>query len=307
MIQRRAILSAAAGLAAVLLGTATQAQDAPTVFRYGILGGENEADRLTNYACFKDQLSAHLGIPVELYPASDYAGVMQGLIADNLEAGGLGASAYAGIAIEDPEAVEPVFTQKQTDGGTGYYSVVVTRADNGVEKLEDLKGKTLAFADPNSTSGYLYPAFELKEQGYDPASFFASTGFAGGHEQGVIAVLNKQYDAAATWVSGVGEYKDGYTSGNLNKMVRKGALNMDDIKIVWKSSLIPNGPEVVRKDLPADFKAKYKQFLADLPTKDYECFKAIQGGDYSGFAEITPGFYDGVIKLRRDTQASRRG
>ncbi|WP_027135579.1 phosphonate ABC transporter substrate-binding protein [Geminicoccus roseus] len=311
MLRRFALsLLGASTLAVALHSAPVQAQswkDEVPVFRYGIIGGENEADRLTNYACFQEQLSAKLGIPVELYPASDYAGVMQGLIAGTLEAGLLGASGYAGIYLEDPNAVEPLFTQKQVDGSTGYYSVLYVRSDSPYQKLEDLEGKTLAFADPNSTSGYLYPSVELKLQGYDPASYFGSTGFAGGHEQGVIAVLDGQYDAGVTWTSGVGEISEGYTSGNLRKMVDKGALKMSDIRILWQSNLIPNGPEVVRQALPEELKAEYKEFLRALPETDPDCFYKTQGGDFDGFEEIDQTFYEGVIAVRKEQMNSRRG
>lgn len=308
---KRALLGAAAA-AAVLLGQATDVQaqswkDQVKVFRYGILGGENEADRLTNFACFKEGLSKVLGVPVELYPASDYAGVMQGLLGDTLEAGGLGASGFAGIYIQDPDAVEPVVTQKQTDGSTGYYSVLYVRSDSPYKSVADLKGKSLAYADPNSTSGYLVPAFEMKRAGYDPQSFFGSTGFAGGHEQGVIAVVGKQYDSGVTWTSGIGEESQGFTSGNLRKMVEKGTLKMSDIRILWKSPLIPNGPELVRKDLPADLKAAYTQYLLELPKKDYACFKSTQGGDFADFVKVDVNFYEPIIELRKEQAKARRG
>lgn len=306
MLARRLLLGLLTAGSLLALSTDASAQKLE-VFRYGILGGENEADRLKNFACVKEGLGKVLGIPVELYPAADYAGVMQGLIAGQLEAANMGASAYAGVAIQDPNAIEPILVQQQTDGSLGYHSVLYVRADSGITSLEQLKGKSLAFADPNSASGYLYPAFELKEQGYDPKAFFGKADFAGGHEQGVVAVLNKQFDAGVTWTSGIGDYKKGYTSGNLNKMVTKGALNMDDIRIVWKSSVIPNGPETVRKALPADVKAKFKAFMKDLPKTNYDCFRATQGGDYSGFAEVPAGFYDGAIKLRQEQTKARRG
>ena len=76
--------------------------------------------------------------------------------------------------------------------------------------------------------------------------YFASTGFGGGHEQLVLEVLKGTFDAGTTFGSGVGEFKDGYTSGNLRKMVEKGILKMDDLVELWKSPLIPNGPIVVR-------------------------------------------------------------
>ena len=254
MIARR-ILLAAAGMAALATSVSTDVlaaddwREQVPVFRVGILGGENEADRLKNYACFKDHLETRLGVPVELYPASDYAGVMQGLISGNLEYAGLGSSGYAGISIQEPHAVEPLVTTEQVDGSLGYYSVMYVRADSPYKSLDDLKDKTLAFADPNSTSGYLVPSYELKSQGYDPKEFFSKTGFGGGHEQAVVAVLNDQYDAGVTWTSGVGEKSKGYSRGNLRKMVDKGALNMDDIRIIWQSNLITNGPRVIRKDV----------------------------------------------------------
>ena len=309
---RRTVLSVlgASTLALAIHAAPAAAQswkDQVPVFRYGILGGENEADRLTNYECFKENLSKKLGVPVELYPASDYAGVMQGLLAGTLDAAGLGSSGYAGIYLENPDAVTPLVTQKQTDESTGYYSVLYVRSDSPYQKLDDLKGKSLAFADPNSTSGYLYPSVELKLQGYDPTTFFGSTGFAGGHEQGVIAVLDKQYDSGVTWTSGVGDKSEGYTSGNLRKMVDKGALKMSEIRILWQSNLIPNGPEVIRTALPEELRSEYKNFLIAEPKESPDCFYKTQGGDYAGFEPVDNSFYEGVIKVRKEQKASRRG
>jgi phosphonate transport system substrate-binding protein len=307
MATRHATLLAVAS-AALMTGTAL-AQDwkaEVSVIRVGILGGENEADRLKNHACWQDTLEAEFDLPVELYPAADYAGVMQGLIAGQLEFAELGASGYAGIYIQDPEAVEPIATPQQIDGSTGYYSVMLVRADSGIDSLDQMQGKSLAFADPNSTSGYLVPNFQLEEQGYDPASFFGSTGFSGGHEQGVVALLNGQYDAAVTWTSGIGEYDEGYTSGNLRKMVDKGALDMSDVKVIWRSELIPNGPQVVRKDLPKPFKERYAELLMGLPESDPECFYAIAGGDFAKLVPISHKDYEPIVRMREATASARR-
>jgi len=317
MITRRSLGAALAGFAAVAalattspINTASAAEDwreQVPVFRVGILGGENEADRLKNYACFKDMLEARLEVPVELYPASDYAGVMQGLISGNLEYAGLGSSGYAGISIQEPDAVEPLVTTEQVDGSLGYYSVMYVRADSPYQSLDDLKGKTLAFADPNSTSGYLVPSYELKEGGFDPKKHFSETGFGGGHEQAVIAVLNGQYDAGVTWTSGVGEKKEGYSRGNLRKMVDKGALNMDDIRIIWQSNLITNGPRVIRKNVPQELKDLMRGILVNMPLEDPDCAQAIAGGEINGFQPIGHDFYLPIINMRRELLKSRRG
>ncbi len=71
--------------------------------------------------------------------------------------------AYAKIYLAKADAVEPILTTVQTDGSTGYHSIMVARKDSGITKLEDLKGKKLGFADPDSTSGYLIPLVTLPE------------------------------------------------------------------------------------------------------------------------------------------------
>ena len=127
---------------------------------------------------------------------------------------------------------------------------------SGIKTLEDMKGHSLAWADPNSTSGYLIPSATLKAKGIklDDGAYFSKTGFSGGHEQGVVAVLNKQYDGAVTWTSGQGEKSEGYTRGNLRSMVDKKMLKMSDVNIIWQSGKIPNGPWAVRIALPAELK-----------------------------------------------------
>ncbi|QLF69035.1 phosphonate ABC transporter substrate-binding protein [Peteryoungia desertarenae] len=293
-------LLAAVALAA-LAGSA-HAEDLKE-FRIGILGGENEADRLRNFQCMTEKLPSVLGVEkVSLFPAADYDGVVQGLLGGTLDYAELGASAFAKVYLSNPEAVQPILTTVQTDGSSGYYSIMVARKDSGITKLEDLKGKKLGFADPDSTSGYLVPLVTLPEAFGAPIDeVVGETGFGGGHENLVLEVVKGNFDAGTTWGSGVGDFKDGYSSGNLRKMVDKGILNMDDLVEVWKSPLIPNGPVVVRTSMNEDMKAKFKQFMMDLPTSDPACFSAIQGGDFKGFTEVNVDFYKPIIDARKAT------
>jgi phosphonate transport system substrate-binding protein len=131
--------------------------------------------------------------------------------------------------------------------------------------------------------------------------FFSETGFGGGHENLVLEVLKGTFDAGTTWASGVGEFEDGYTSGNLAKMVDKGILDMDDLVQLWQSPQIPNGPIVVRTSLDNDIKQAFKSYMMGLPENDPECFSAIQGGDYKGYVEVTPEFYETIINARKAT------
>ncbi|RVB41069.1 phosphonate ABC transporter substrate-binding protein, partial [Mesorhizobium sp. M7A.F.Ca.CA.004.05.1.1] len=138
-----------------------------------------------------------------------------------------------------------------------------------------------------------------KDIGMDVKSYFASTGFGGGHEQLVLEVLKGTFDAGTTWASGVGDFKDGYSSGNLRKMVDKGVLKMDDLVELWQSPLIPNGPLVIRTSLDADTKQKITDFLTKLPQTDPACFAAVQGGDFKSYSPVTPEFYQAIIDARK--------
>lgn len=296
---KKTLLAATAFMA---LATGAMAEDLKE-FRIGILGGENEADRLKSYQCLVDKLPGVLGVEkVSLFPAADYDGVVQGLLGGTLDYAELGASGFAKIYLADAKAVEPILTTVQTDGSMGYYSIMVARKDKGFKSVADLKGKKLGFADPDSTSGYLIPLVTLPEATGAPVKeYFAETGFGGGHENLVLEVLKGNFDAGTTFGSGVGDFKDGYTSGNLRKMVDKGILNMDDLVELWRSPLIPNGPIVVRSTMDDDMKKKFKYFMVKLPETDAACFSAIQGGDFKSYTEVTVDFYKPIIDARKAT------
>jgi len=301
------ILGATALTSSAALAQDGSWRDEVPVFRIGILGGENEADRLQEYGCQKAYLEDKLGVPVELYPASDYAGVLQGLLAGQLEFAGLGSAGYAGIHLQNPDAVEPLYTTMQIDGSLGYRSAMYARADSGIESLEDMEGKSLAFADPNSTSGYLVPSYELaNEEGLSMEEYFSRTGFAGGHEQGVVAVLNGQYDGGVTWTSGVGEKSMGYSRGNLRSMVEKDMLDMSELNIIWMSNLITNGPSVIRSDVPEELKSLVTGAMMRLPVVDRACFEDIAQGDAKGYFAIGHEFYEPIINMRRSLMDDSR-
>jgi len=193
-----------------------------------------------------------------------------------------------------------VVVPTEKDGSTYYYSVMVVRADSGIKSLDDMKGHSLAFADPNSTSGYLIPSATLKAKGIklEDGVYFSKTGFAGGHEQGVVAVLNKQYDAAVTWTSGQGEKSEGYTRGNIRSMVDKKMLKMSDIDIIW--------PWTVRTALPDDLKKAFTAFMLDLPKSHRPIYDDVEMGSGVGYAPATMELYHDIIELRLAEQRANR-
>ena len=294
------LMSTVALLALGAGATATFAQDVKEI-RIGILGGENEADRLRNYQCLADHMKADLGLDkVSLFPAADYDGVIQGLLGGTLDVAGLGASGYAAIYIKDEKAVTPVLTTQQTDGSTGYYSIGLARKDLGLAKITDFKGKKLGYADPDSTSGYLIPLTQIpNDTGVPNDQFFAATSFNGGHENNLLAAKDGTVDVAVDDASGIGDFKDGFTSGTFRKLVDKGSVDPNDLVEVWRSPLIPNGPTVVRTALGADWIKKITDFYAKMPTEDVACFSAYEGGDFKGYVPVEASFYKAIIDARK--------
>jgi phosphonate transport system substrate-binding protein len=295
------ILLGTVALVALSTGaTTTFAQDIKE-FRVGILGGENEADRLRNYQCLADHLKAEFGFEkVSLFPAADYDGVIQGLLGGTLDVAGLGASGYAKIFLADAAAVVPMFTTQQTDGSTGYHSIGLALKTSGITDIMSAKGKKLGYADPDSTSGYLIPLTQIPTTtGMPNEQFFSETSFNGGHENNVLAMLDGKVDVAVDDASGVGEFADGWTSGTAHKMVAKGTLDMNDVVEVWRSPLIPNGPTVARTALGDEWIKKLNDFYMALPAKDAACFNAVEGGDFTGYVPVKPEFYQPIIDARK--------
>lgn len=289
--------------ATALLSLAAGAANAADVkeFRVGILGGENETDRLRNYACLADHLKQEFGFEkVSLFPAADYDGVIQGLLGGTLDFAELGASGYAAVYIKDPKAVTPILTTQQKDGSTGYYSIGLALKSSGIKTIQDAKGKKLGYADPDSTSGYLVPLTQIpKDTGAPNDKFFASTQFNGGHENNLLAAYDGKVDVAVDDSSGIGDFKDGYTSGTFRKEVDKGAVDPNKLVEVWRSPLIPNGPLVVRNALGEEWQKKLTDFFMALPAKDAKCFAALEGGDYKGYAPVKHDFYNAVVDVRK--------
>jgi phosphonate transport system substrate-binding protein len=279
-------------------GASAEWRDEVPVFRIGILGGELAGLRLEDHACLKAATERALGVPVELSASRDYTGVNEGLRAGTLDAAALGAAGYAELFVEDPDLIEPLVTIKQQDGTLGYHAVLFVRADSPYRTLDDLRNRSLVFTERLSTSGFLIPFHELTEQGYGPGRFFGGFGFSGGHPQSVIAVLNGDFDAGVTWTSNIGDFDQGFSRGNLHRMVERGMLDMSDLRILWSSDLIPDGPYVVRKALPQEVKDLYRQVLLDLADRDRACFKGIVGGDAIDFETITHDYYESIIEIR---------
>lgn len=291
----------AAMLAVTTALTGVASAQGITEFRIGLLGGENAQDRLASNECFRAYTEELLGVPTRLFTPADYNGVIQGLLGGTLDFAWLGASAYAAVWLNNADAVEPVMVKTNLDGSYTYYSIGFARADSGITSLDDMEGRTFAFADPNSASGYLIPRVEIPQDGFSmtEGEYFGRIVFSGGHEQSIIGVANGEFDAAVTWADGQGEWEDGFNSGALRRATDAGIVDMNDLVEIWRSRPIAEGPIVLRSALPQEVKDQMIELLANLRETDPDCAYGVAAGETAGFTPIGHEAYESVIEIRR--------
>lgn len=285
---------------------------APEELNLGILGGQNATQQIGDNQCVKDFFDKELSVNTKLRNSSDYSGVIQGLLGGKVDMVlSMSPSSFASVYINDPKAVDIVgIAADDTDQSTGYHSVVIVKADSPYKKLEDLKGKSFGMADPDSTSGFLIPNQAFKKQfggSIDDKynGFFSSVTFSGGHEQDVSGVLNGQFAGAVTWASMIGDYNTGYTTGAFTRMIRMDHPDlMKQIRIIWQSPLIPNGPILVSNRLDPDFKARLITAIKKLDKSDHSCFiKAMGGTQHIAPASLAD--FQNIIDMKRELTKAR--
>ncbi|MDP2118561.1 MAG: phosphonate ABC transporter substrate-binding protein [Hoeflea sp.] len=272
----------------------------------GFLSGENEQDRLTRTAPLKAHLEKTLGVKVEIFLAGNYDGVIQAMAADQIEFAFHGSSSYAAAYTATDGKIIPLLTAENKDGSTGYYSIIAVRCDSGLTSLDDLKGKTLAFADPDSTSGYAVPYFNLVKQGYEPKEFFGATPFSGSHEAGVQGVVNGTFDAAATW-------QNTELSGVYQRMELKGMIDPGQVCSIWKSPEITSGPLTARANLPEAMIEAVTAAVESFPSADPEGWAFYNSTDADddnptvGYVRVDHERYQWIIDMRAWLKTQRRG
>jgi phosphonate transport system substrate-binding protein len=263
-------------LALVLcLALASRAEQVLTI---GLIPSEDPRMVVTEAQAMVERLQQTLKMEVKPFVATDYNGVIEAMRAKKLDVAFYGPFSYVlAVQVADAEAFAIVPLAK---GGGTYRSQIIARRDHGIASLADLKGKTFAFVDPASTSGYLFPKAGLLKAGYDPDAHFGRVIFSGGHDAGAIAVQNGKVDAAAI------------ADGLLDTAIARGVVRKDDIAIVWTSEPIPGAPFAVRRDLPPEFKKRIIAAFAEM--------RDIPWGKHGTIARFEP-TTDAAYDVVRDT------
>lgn len=277
--------------------------DWPEKLVVGAVPSEESSSLEQSYAPLVEALAEQLGIEVEFFQATDYAGIIEAQVAGRVDLAQYGPFSYVlaktrgaqidvtGVMTEGPE-VEP-----------GYQSYGIAKADNDeINDITDFAGKKVCFVDPGSTSGYLYPIQGLIVNNIDPETGVTPV-FAGGHDSSVLSVKNGDCEAGFAF--------DAMVDSNL---IESGQIAEGEIKTVWKSEMIAGSPMAHRTTLPATLIAEIQRIvLEDVNTDkliaDGKCTSVEDCGltdeNVWGWVAKDDSFFDGVRAVCEATKSTK--
>ena len=277
--------------------------DWPEKLVVGAVPSEESSSLEQSYAPLVEALAEQLGIEVEFFQATDYAGIIEAQVAGRVDLAQYGPFSYVlakirgaqidvtGVMTEGPE-VEP-----------GYQSYGIAKADNDeINDIADFAGKKVCFVDPGSTSGYLYPIQGLIVNNIDPETGVTPV-FGGGHDSSVLSVKNGDCEAGFAF--------DAMVDSNL---IESGQIAEGEIKTVWKSEMIAGSPMAHRTTLPATLIAEIQRIvLEDVNTDkliaDGKCTSVEDCGltdeNVWGWVAKDDSFFDGVRAVCEATKSTK--
>ena len=273
----------ALALSSAALAQTSSRADWPKSLSMGMIPTDGEAETLKGFKSLEEYLSKKLGVPVTMKVGRDYASVTSDMGKGDLDFAYFGPASYISAAATD--GAETLVKENAVTSGTGYYSLIISKADSKLETLADLKGRSFALVDTKSTSGYLVPmVYFLQRQKIKPEEYFKSVTNSGSHNNSILAVFNGKVDAAAV------------SSLELQKSVAQAQVKQADFNILWRSDPIPPATIAVHKPLPTSLKTALKRALLSYRGDTLKYLKLV------GFVESKDSDYDGV----RDLEAFRK-
>ena len=226
-----------------------------------------------------------IGIPVETFVSTTYVGLVEGIGTGRVDIGMFGPPAMV-QAMDTYGAVPLVASVRQ--GSTTYRSQFNVRCDSGITEFEQLRGRTIAFVDPGSASGYQFPFVTLQQvYNIDPNTEMTSV-FAGSHDAAALAVYNGDVDVSVTFGGSPGS--DG------RETIENDFPDVKDVVcILGYSADIPNDGVVVRKEIDPELAQRIGQALIDIANTEEGQALTQALFNVTEFAFITdPSVYDVV-------------
>ena len=271
---RRAALPLIAGLG--LLGSTlavTSAHAADEPLHFGIISTESSSNQSTQWQPFLDDMSEALGVEVKPFFATDYAAVIQAMRFDKIDLAWYG-NKSAMEAVD--RAGGEIFAQTvAANGAPGYWSLMIVNKSspyNTIDDVLDHAGElTFGNGDPNSTSGYLVPGYYVFAKNHvNPNTAFKRT-LNANHETNALTVANGQVDVAT------------FNTESMERLEVTHPEKADQLRVIWKSPLIPSDPLVWRTNLPQETRDELRQFFLGYGDTDKQK-QILEPLQWSGFA-----------------------
>ncbi|PKP67424.1 MAG: phosphate/phosphite/phosphonate ABC transporter substrate-binding protein [Alphaproteobacteria bacterium HGW-Alphaproteobacteria-8] len=243
---KTAVAAAAATFMAITCAAAQQA-DGTAANPYRVMlvpadGGTEDGTRADFKPVF-DAVTQTTGIHFDIKVGQTYATVIEAICADVVEIAWFGAASY--LPAQQRGCAE-LLAVDVSHGASTYFSGIYARKDSGIAAVADLKGRSMAFGDANSTSSFVYPVAMIVAGGLDPATDLSVIRMTGSHANSLKALAEGQVDAAAA------------SFDSFEKAINQGAINAAEFLVVAKSDPIPNPPLAMSTKLPAEVKAKLR-------------------------------------------------
>jgi len=269
-------------IGATLMSAAVTAQARDLVL--GLIPADNNEEMIKTFEPMRAYLEKKLGQPVKMFTATDYAGVIEAMKKKRVDIAWFGPLSYY---LAEQEAGAEAFAVGIREGSNSptYKSIIVTPCDSGIKSILDLKGKSVAFVDPASTSGGLMPTYMVKQAtGKMPQEFFGKFTYAGSHDAAELAVKNKTVDAAAD------------NDITYPKMLEKGLITRESNCIIAESTPLPGSPLVYRGDLPKELKAQIRDVILNADKE----IKVTGYGKISHYVAVEPKDYQMIRNMVKE-------
>ncbi|MFC5931332.1 phosphate/phosphite/phosphonate ABC transporter substrate-binding protein [Cryobacterium melibiosiphilum] len=247
-------------------------------------------DTQTNYQPLMDYLSQETGKTVEYHESTDYAALIEAAIAGKVDVGSFSGFTYL-TALNNGAEITPISSIVTVEGeAAGYYSQAIVPADSDITSLDEFAGKKVCFVDPSSTSGYLFPSYNLLEAGVDPVEDVTPV-FAGKHDVSVQKVSeNRECE--------VGFAEDSEVTKN------------PGVKVIAET-MVPGAPIVMSDALPAELKTQLTELLGEVTVDDIIA-AGIEGADSESFRmvflatePVDDAYYDTIRDICVKTEAAQ--
>lgn len=244
---------AAAATFISITGVAAQQADGSATNPYRVMlvpaDGGTADGTIADFKPLFNAVTEATGLNFDINAGQSYAAVIEAICADAIDIGWFGPASY--VPAHERGCAELLAVDVK-NGKSVYYSGFYARTDSGIESLADIKGKTLALGDPNSTSSFVIPVGAMMKAGIDPIKDMEKVLVVGSHATSLQAVQQGNVDVSASSFS------------SYNKAVNQGMIDPEQVKPIFRSDPLPNPPLALRSNLPADVKATLREAISTV-------------------------------------------